>query len=281
MVRRLTLLVALALLPLAAADHVYSHRLVVTGRVVDAEGLPVAGQAVRVAVAGVDATHPCFDAAEAVTGPRGDFTLCLHAHEMTDGVMVNVTVAGASAEAAVDPALRRAAVRLQLPEPAAARDIEGERLFAKTFRVEGRVMRALAGVASVERVNVTSTPAGGEVVRVVLARDGTELAAGNATTNEHGDYALDLDAGDVERARVRIEVAEGRLEAPASARFRRADLDLVFPAPEAEPVVERPGTRTPEVPLAGGVAVAALTLAAIAARPRRGRRGPRSPRRSS
>lgn len=268
--RPVFLLALLVVAPLAAADHVYSHRLVVTGRVVDPDGAPVAGQAVALTVVGLQVGGPCFDSGEERTGPRGDYRLCRHAHAMPAGVRVNVTAAGASGEADVDPALRRAAVHLRTPEPVpGGRDVEGERTFARTFRVEGRVMTAATGPAQVEGVNVTALPEQGRPVNVTLTLAGETLAAADATTDEHGDYAVDLAVDDVPAgARVRLTTEGAQRDAPADAAVRRADLDLVLPGEETPPTLEPPGTRTPRVPLPWPLAVLALAAAGLVLRKR-------------
>lgn len=262
--RLLPLVLLLLVLPLAAADHVFSHRVVVAGRVVDAEGMPAPALPVTVRIVGMPVAGKCFDSREERTGPQGDFVVCRHAHVAPQGVRVNVTVGNASAEAPLDPALRRVAFHLRLPDARPARDIEGERLFARTFHVEGRVMRVAEGNASVEGVNVTALPEGGQTARVALESASGALASANATVNEHGDYSIDLEASDVpEGARVRVAVAGGEHVVPADVAFRRADVDLVLGAMEPPTTETRPGERTPDVPLGGALALTALAAAAV------------------
>ena len=269
---RVALILLLLLAPLALADHVYSHRVVVAGRVVDASGMPVPSLPVQVRFAGLaqgDGTTACFDAPSDRTGPQGDFTLCRHAHVVPRGVRVNVTAGNASMEADLDPDLRRVSFHLRLPEASPARDIEGERLFARAFRVEGRVMQHSPTPTAVEGVNVTSLPVGGVPVNVTLANDGRILAAGNATTNEHGDYALDLPAGEIPLGtRVHVRVPGDQRSDPASATFRRADVEFVVGRASETLIPERPGTRTPDIPLPWPLVALALGVAALAMRRR-------------
>lgn len=270
--RRLILLAVLAVplvLPLATADHVYSHRIVVTGRVIDADGLPISGVPVALHFTGLSPGGDCFDVPARPTGPRGDFTLCRHAHEVPAGVIVNVTVAGASMERELDPALRRVSLLLRSPEPTPAHDVEGERLFARTLHATGRVMRLNDVPTTVEQVPVPAQPAGGETANVTLLAGGDVLGGADVVLDENGDYAIDLALGDVpEGARARIVVGGAEASLDLSPAYRRAHLDLVIPPPEEEVPQERPGTRTPRVPFSHALPLAALALVAALLRKR-------------
>lgn len=268
----LALLPALALLlmlPLAGADHVFSHRVYVVGRVVDSEGLPAPGLSVRVDFEGADIRAPCFDSKPEVTGPRGDYEVCRHAHELAPGVRVVVRVGNASREAPLDPELRHASVSLQLEEPAPSRDLNGQREFARAFRVAGRAFALLPSPQPHERVEVTATPLAGNVTAALLSGNET-VAEGQARLDEHGGYALDLDVAQLPPdAIVRVQAGREVAEGTASELFRRADLNLVRDLRLAQgPGQDAPGSKTP---LGLWPLAAALVTAAVVAQGRRPR----------
>lgn len=259
---RATLLVVVALLavPLALADHVYSHRVVVAGRVVDAEGRPAPGLAPTLRFEGVEVGGPCFDSGDERTGPHGDYRACRHTHAMPPGVRVNVSFGEASLTVPVDSDLRRAAASLRLPGPSPNRDILGERTFGDDVRVEGRIVRQTVAPTRAEGVFVNATPAGGETASVRF---------GNATepvvVDEHGDFSVTFPAKDVAGASASVTLGDVGWSQPVSAEFRRADLLLVIAPPEPDVPENQVGR---ESPLGVLVVLAALGLAS-AARARR------------
>lgn len=262
------LLIGLALAacwaPLAGADHVFSHRTYVVGRVVDADGLPVADAPVSVAFDHLVPSGACYDQRSSRTGPQGDFQLCYHTHAW-NATNATVRVAGAEATVAVDPVLRKVSLLLQAPAPAAAHDLTGVRVFNRTFHVEGRVGTHEAQVVREEGVPVFGLPVAGRNVTVRLVADGRDLAEANATTDEMGDYAVDLDVAQLPPgARVRVEMGAYAGGAEASATHRRADVDVMVDRrlPDlASPGA--PGSQAGRVP-APGVALVAASLVAAA-----------------
>lgn len=257
----------LVLVPTTGAEHAFSHRVVVTGRVIDSEGRPVPGVDVEADFHGLDVGGACFDARPPRTGPQGDFVVCRHAHEFSAPVPVTVRVAGEVVEARLDPALRRVDVEVQTMGPAPARDITGERLFARTLRAEGRVTQLVAVAAPVEGVLVPALPLGGSGVRVRLEAGDAVLGEANLTLNEQGDYAIDLDVADVpEGAVLRVDAAGASWVRDVSLPWRRAFTHLVVAAPETD-LDDRPGTRTP-TPVPVALAALALGLAALGLRKR-------------
>lgn len=264
---RAVILLALLLIPLAGADHVFSHRLYVVGRIVDGEGLPAPGLAVNVTFEGVRASGRCYDGKPDVTGPRGDYEVCRHVHELPADARVVVRAGDAERVALIDQDLRHATASLQLAGPAPGRDITGEREFARAFRVTGRSFALLAASENAEGVEVDASPLHTNVTARLL--DGERIVAeGNTTPNEHGLYTVDLDVADLPQGAV-VEVSNGRerAEATASPLFRRADLNLVRDLR----LVEGPGEGAPgsQTPLAAWVVVVALLSGAFAARTRR------------
>lgn len=265
---RAIVLLAVLLVPLAGADHVFSHRVYVVGRVLDSAGMPAPGLAVNLTFEGVQVGGRCFDAKPEVTGPRGDFEVCRHTHALPTDARVVVRVGNASRAVAIDPDLRHASANLQLDALAPARDITGEREFARAFRVTGRSFVLLAESENAEGVRVNATPLLANVTARLLD-GGTVLAQGNATPNEHGLYTVDLDVAEVLEGAV-VDVSNGRekAEATASTLYRRADLNLVRDMRLADgPGADAPGSQTP---LATWLALAAILIGASGGRRRRG-----------
>lgn len=265
---RLPLLVALLglatlLAPLAASDHVFSHRLVVTGRVLGADGAPVAGAPINVTFDGVAVGGQCLQREDGVTSETGDFTLCRHAHDLPGrDVVAHVRVQGETFDAVVDPVTRRVAMHLVLDEPSTSRDIGGERLFNRTVRVEGRLM--LLGDVNVEGVDVNASPIfGREIDARIVTANGIVVVRGNDTTNDQGDYAVVLETTQLpDDARVEVRYGDDLRNVTLDPRIRRADVDvLIDPRADAEPPIQPPGTGKVRVP---GIELAFLVLGVLA-----------------
>ena len=153
----LALALFLALAPVVMADHVYSHRTYVLGRVLDVEGRPAAGVVVTAGFDGIETGGRCFDSRPEVTGPRGDYEICRHTHALREGISVTVSVGNTSRTVAVDPDLRLASVDLQLGVTA-THDVSGERQFARGFDVRGRAFTLLPEPVEEEGVRVNARP---------------------------------------------------------------------------------------------------------------------------
>lgn len=273
-VRALVPLLLLALLaaPLAAADHVFSHRVYVVGRVVDAEGAPVSGQPVRVEFEGFAAGGLCLGRADEPTGPQGDFRVCRHAHRLPEDVTAVVTVAGATARAPLDPLTRHAVAQVRLDGPAPGVDLDGWRTFNRTLLVAGRAYDRLPEPVEAEGVPVNATPRTGANVTARLVAGDRELARGEGRVDDVGAFQVALEADEVpEGARVRVEVGQHQAATEVDPLFRRADVAVVrdLRAPTG-PGPDAPGSQTPAPP--AWMALAALALTAAAAGARRARR---------
>ena len=262
--RLLLALVALALLaPVAGADHVYSHRYLVHGRVVDAAGAPVPGVEVRFAFPGLQVEGGCGGQAGTqtdafgpvrfvnVTNARGEFMTCAHAHAMpaNGSASVRVTAPGldASAEAPVDPEQRWSylVVRLDAAHPAA-----NASLLAAEHTVLGRAWRP--GPATLEGVRVLGATAGGVKVAVTLHPAEGEPVRADATTNPYGDFAVRLPLAAAPGAgRVVVEAGNITFEAPLDASGATA-LRLTLPAEAPPPSTPSPPPTAASTPTPGG-----------------------------
>ncbi|MEA3200851.1 MAG: hypothetical protein QOE90_2279 [Thermoplasmata archaeon] len=249
--RRLVLLLAVIAAPVAQASaEGFSHEVRIVGRVVDADGAPVAGVTIAVALHGATSLGGClFGAHSDATDANGDFVLCRHVHALPENATAALTVEGASVDVPIDARLRLGVARLQLNGTHAGGAIPA------SVRVAGRIVFAHPGGERIEGVNVTATPLSGLPVTLRLDAGPRVLATANATTDENGDYAADLPWA--ANATVTLE-ASGRVSTASVDAWRRVDLDQVHVA--APPPPARPGTGTPRIP---GPEVA-LVFAAIA-----------------
>lgn len=238
------LLLLVLLSPLALADHVFSDTVLVVGRAIGSDELPLPGVPVEVSFTNLNATGRCLDFLNSpeVTSPTGDFVICRRAREIPTGASVTVEVMGGSTTRVIDSVLRHAWARVAAPGSATARDVQGDRDFAKTLRVSGRVFDLLPIPEEVEGVRVHGTPRDGETVALSLVAEGVTLARANATTNESGDFSTNFLVGEIPAgARVLVESGGQSSDAPASALFRRVDLYIVHES--GDPVGIMPGTQ--------------------------------------
>lgn len=266
-------LVALLLLsPTAAADHVFSHRVYVVGRVIDVDGLPAAGMGVSIEFHGIAQPPTCgLDPHPFVTGAQGDFVLCYHYHALPANVTVTVTSGDASGTVGVGPFLREANVSLQLGTARVARDVQGDRDFNATLRVHGRLMEALPSPEKVEGVLVNATPQVSENVTARLMSNGAAVALGKAVTDEMGHFDIVLTSEQpAEGAFVFLSALDSSWEraVPLAPAFHRVDALLLHG--ETAPTSPFPGTsKTPW----GGAPLALAVLACAALLMRGGGRG--------
>lgn len=268
----LLVVAAPALVPNADADHVYSHRVYVTGRVLDVDGRPAAGVPVTLKFDGISAPNGCYDGPPERTGSRGDFEICRHAHAIPQNASVTVHAGNASRKVAIDPDLRRASVRLQLDAPS-AHDVNGERQFARTFTVAGRAVALLAESIQEEGVRVNATPIYDNVTAELRVLDRI-LTSTTAKPNEHGDFRVDLDIHDIPAsATVRVHIGRDLGEDSASPVFRRADVNVIRDLRlMAGPGDDAPGSSQTPAPAWLAVLALAVTAGVVAARSGRPRR---------
>lgn len=186
--------VAFALLlhaPVALADHSYSHRYVLYGKVVDEMGAPVEGELVAVRFVGLQPEGPCANQpgsetdafgptrTQPTTNARGEFMFCFHLHFIprdTDAKL-RVEAGGAFVEAPVDAELRAQHVVLVTQLARSEPVLE--------HVVAGRLWEDAGGEVTVEGIRVYGrTPIGAPVT----------VRLGDATmetrTNNYGDFAV-------------------------------------------------------------------------------------------
>lgn len=268
MIRRLLLAVlvaAVALSPLALADHAYSHRYVIYGRVVDAEGYPVPGVVVNMGTRGFQPEGPCAaqpntdtDAyGRTETRPQtnefGEFMFCFHTHTMNRieppfGI-VSVEAYNYTSEFRFDAYTRVSFVTVKLDVPV---DNANRQVLDQTYTVQGRLWTPAGERVSVESVGVFGHTVDDTPVNITLRlADGQELKA-NATTNGYGDFA------------VRMPVSErptgGQVTIEANGETFTGDVDPTFGVTSIRGEFGEPPTELPRTLLIAGAVVVGLAV---------------------
>ena len=266
-------LLAATLAPLAAADHAYSHRLLVFGRVVDAAGVPVDNVTVSLFFSGLSAEGPCVDqpgtSTEAfgpmrtrpTTDASGDFMFCHHVHAMSRTapgealLRANVLGENVTARVALDPFFRASHVVLRGNETMELRPEPGQ-----GHVVAARVWRPAPEGVTVEGVRVHGTTVNQVPVNVTV-ESGNMTARRNGTTNNYGDVALEMDIPlAAKTGRVIVEVLGETYEAPLAPEgvtFLKVNVGDDAPAPATPTAATpdpspRPTGPAPTAPTPGG-----------------------------
>jgi len=260
--------ILLAGLPVVGADHVYSHRYVFEGRVVGADGLPLAGEVVEFYAEGDDFLDACSDTTQqAVTDQWGDFRFCFHKHDLGSTTGVGVRVAGHDYPKPLDTAFRRSVVFIEIEE----RNGTAPPAWNTTYRFGGKVWQG-TGPRSLEGVEVFGIARADMPVNVTVSVDGVEQEAFATVTDGYGDFDVEIVTNaSVDNVTVSFEAGGTDHLAQPSASHHRTTVGLFLPpdyvarrTPEATstPIPAVPGTTTP--PLTS-VVVLGLGLALVAA----------------
>lgn len=202
MSRAVLALVALLLaVPLAGADHVYSHRFVFEGRLVGADGTPLANRTVEFFATGDTFAEPCREGSRPVTDENGDFSFCFHKHGLDARTEVGVRSGNATVVKPMDTAFRKSVVTLVEPNETGVAP-EG---WDAAHLVAGRVWRS--GAQELEGVRVF----GVTLARVPVNVTVTDGAGGRDTmqvvTDGFGDFRAPIRlVGGVDPANVTVEL---------------------------------------------------------------------------
>lgn len=196
----LMVLLTTTLLPLAVADHAYSHRYVVYGRVVDANGDPVPSMTVRLGfqdVTGIEgncANQPgteteAFGRTETrqVTNEHGEFMFCTHVHQLARSLpgAAIVSVENVNVTEEIDVNFRTSFVVVKLPD---VRENANKNVRDTTYTVLGRLWRDSSS-DRVEGIRVFGETVDNVPVNITLNYDGKTVKV-NTTTNNYGDFAV-------------------------------------------------------------------------------------------
>lgn len=260
------LLAALALTPVALADHAYSHRYVVYGRVVDVDGTPVQGVLVDLGtqnfpgVEGQCNAQPrteteAFGRTETrpQTNEYGEFIFCFHVHNI-NRVEPPTGIAAVEAynfthEFRFDPYTRFSFVPVKLdqdvpeanPQPAAG-----------SYTVLGRLWQASSDRVTVEGIGVFGETVDLEPVDVTLRlADGTEIEA-NTTTNNYGDFAI--------RIPVTSPPTGGKVIVESRGQTFESDVDTTVGVSSFRGEMQAPANQTARNLLWGALVVAAVVV---------------------
>lgn len=267
----LLLLALLALPSLVQADHVYSHRYVVDGRLLGSDGLPLPGREVTISVQGDDFLERCREGSEPVTDERGDFRFCYHIHALQAGSYVNVTYGNATAMRSVDVAFRRTHVLLRETNETGIAPPN----WSETYRISGRAWRP--GPIELEGVQVFGEAVIGLPVNLTVHGQNATPAVFTTRTDGYGDFDLELTVlpdAKPEEITMTLE-AMGRGQPVALESFFHRSYSPIYVAltdapdvpdrpidvsPQTDP--SAPGSGTPRV---SPVLVVAMALALVAA----------------
>ncbi|HVL49436.1 MAG TPA: hypothetical protein VM889_12825 [Candidatus Thermoplasmatota archaeon] len=246
------LLGAMAFAPLVEADHVYSHRYVITGRVVDAEGKPVSGVQVNLTLVrfGSREEGPCPQEG-AVAGRRvrvdeqtgenhyvqftradGTYFVCSHMHTMTNKqAEVKVEVLGVSKSEVANLDQRRTQINLQLPGTGYPTNPAEVEKFETSYVVTGIVWKPWPR-QGLEGVSVNGEAQKDANVTVELTYNDGKTATGNAFTNGYGAYGVVLQLAEpLESGSVKIaSPGAATVSRPADTTFHITEANLVQPA---------------------------------------------------
>lgn len=200
----LALLSLAALVPLAAADHAYSHRFIVFGRVVDAENNPVPGLTVDLGYEkpftpeGPCANQPgtgtdawATTSTSPITNSFGEFIFCFHTHSMSrttpgSGVLT-IDALGVEKRFEFDGYMRYSVVDIKLDS---VHPEANKTALDTTYTIQGRAWQDAGTDIRVEGVRVYGDTLHNEPVELTFAYNGKEPITLNTTTNNYGDFAV-------------------------------------------------------------------------------------------
>lgn len=251
-------LVLLLLVPFAAADHVYSHRVVVEGRLLGADGLPLPGVLVHVEGQGELLNDACQNDQRNVTDENGDFWFCFHKHELARNAVVTVWADNASDQRFIDRDLRKMsfllvdATRMGVAPPG----------WGEEFRVSGRVW--LRSPSELDGVQVSGVALPREHVTVSLGSGGS-WSSYPLVTNQFGDFDTTLrvmSASEFRSLDVDVSASGATVHSSFVGAAHRVFVDVVLPV--EQPVrLSVPGSTSPPVSPALPLVVVAASIAMV------------------
>ena len=266
---RALLLIALLAIPLVTADHVYSHRLVIDGRLLGNDGLPLPGRVVTVASTGQDLLEPCREGSRVITDESGDFRFCYHIHELAPSTRYNLSYGNTSVERPVDVAMRRSFLVLVEPNETGT----APENWSQTFRVSGRAWRP--GPTTLEGVRVFGEAMTSLPVNLTVHDGEGNTNTFRSQTDGYGDYDLIVqEPANATQLTVTVEAMGRSQPVPLDATAHRAFAPIYVPyAGDAVheptkigtgPTEQRPGSASPRADPVIVIAVAIGLVIAIA-----------------
>lgn len=224
------LLAVSAILPLATADHAYSHRYIIFGRVLDANGDPVEGVTVNFGYTdftpeGACANQPDTDTeahGRTQTIPKtnafGEFIFCAHVHSLSRAVPGTAILKipeedNFTTSFEMDPYFRTDYKVLQLPHVSAHAN---KTSLDEGFLLQGRLWVPHTGTISVEQIGVFGTTVNNVPVNLTFTHDG-KTESFQTSTNNYGDWAF--------RVNTTSRVKSGSLTVDANGENRTFAID--------------------------------------------------------
>jgi hypothetical protein len=179
----------------ALADHVYSHRYLTYGRVVDKDGLPVKGASVKIELLNFDLNlgYCGQDSVLITTDELGNFYQCNHIDtSIPGGAEVKVTVEGVTQTQKANANERESFFVIQLDRNATV-DPATLAKWSRHYSVRGVVWKQIIGRTSLEQISVNGLTAGNVSVDVRLDYNGKTLYGHTRTSREYGWYLVEFD----------------------------------------------------------------------------------------
>lgn len=264
----LVVFVALFLVAPALADHVYSHRFVVEGRLVGIDGTPLPGRLMTLTSTEEDFLENCQDGQQHVTDESGDFKFCYHQHDLAPSAKVFVTYGNVTATRPVDVALRTITVFMREPNETGI----APQAWEDTYRISGRAWRP--GPQRLEGIQVFGEAVAQLPINLTIRGPDATAAVFHTTTDGYGDFDLVVETGaDGANLSLTLETMGRGQPVQLDGFFHRANAPIyvnpiseeTFPAStvHASGLDEAPGSTTPKLNPVLGVAVAVGLVAAI------------------
>ncbi len=253
----------------AVADHAYSHRYLVSGRVIDALGDPVEGITVAVSLQGMESEGACPSSpTRNPTDGWGDYWFCYHVHSFGPGAQVTIAASGQTYARAADVNLRKTVqnVALTVPEPASSKNASVLSQFRTTYTLRGRVWQPQVG-AVLEGIRVEGIALANVAVHATMSSDAGP-GVGHLSTDAYGDYSTRFTVGSrITSGTVSAASGDTNATAAINTGFMVTDLNVVVQPPN--PIVGALQAGWPLLVGVGVVAAAAFVVYRYA--PRRSR----------
>lgn len=254
---------SLVLLPVVEADHAYSHRYVIYGRVVDSDGNPLQGLTADIKFEFFNYDSSCNPnqpdiSTEAfgptytrpVTNEYGEFIFCMHSHGLSryePGTAI-LRVLDQDSEVATTEFKLDGFRRVSFPVVTVADKAGNETVVESTYTVAGRLWRD-TGETKVEGITVFGETVNDKPVNVTLTYNNGKTATVTTNSNGYGDFSVRVPVDErVTSGTVTIESENATFSAPAT----KAGLTTFTASFEA-----------PRDPFLGSVLVILGTVAAI------------------
>lgn len=221
---------SLALLPVVEADHSYSHRYVIYGRAVDADGNPLQGLTADVKFEfftydsscnpnqpdiSTEAFGPTYT--RPITNEHGLFIFCMHSHGLSrfePGTATLRILDGNATELAMTEFKLDGFRRVTFVTV----EVDGRQgnptIPEQSYTVAGRLWRD-TGETRVEGITVYGTTIDDKPVNVTLTYNGGKTATATTSTNGYGDFSIRVPVEErVTSGTVTIEAENETFSAP-------------------------------------------------------------------